>query len=84
MQGAEGGFRANTQVPMADLLSTFTALVALDDLDALGSLDLEAVRRYVASLELPAGGFLAGAWDDQGDVEYNFYGLGTMAMLDVG
>jgi geranylgeranyl transferase type-2 subunit beta len=84
MQGAEGGFRANTQVPMADLLSTFTALVALDDLDALGSLDLEGVRRYVASLELPAGGFLAGAWDDQGDVEYNFYGLGTMAMLDVG
>jgi len=81
MQGAEGGFLANTRIPMADLLSTFTALVALDDLGTLGSVDLGAVRRYAAALELPEGGFLAGAWDDQADVEYNFYGLGTAAML---
>jgi geranylgeranyl transferase type-2 subunit beta len=83
MQGVEGGFRANTRVPLADLLSTFTGLAALDDLDSLAAVDLAAVRRYVAALEMPDGGFRAGAWDDRADVEYNSYGLGAMALLNV-
>ncbi len=81
MQNAEGGLRANTRIPLADLLSTFTGLVAMDDLGALGSVDLAAARRYAAALELPQGGFRAGAWDGQADVEYTFYGLGTLALL---
>jgi geranylgeranyl transferase type-2 subunit beta len=83
MQGVEGGFRANTRIPLADLLSTFTGLAALDDLEALTSVDLAAVRRYVAALEMPEGGFRAGAWDDRADVEYNSYGLGALALLNV-
>jgi len=81
MQNSEGGLRANTRIPVADLLSTFTGLVALADLDGLTSLDLAAVRRYVEALEQPEGGFRGGAWDDAADVEYTFYGLGSLALL---
>ena len=81
MQNAEGGLRANTRIPVADLLSTFTALVSLADLDALSAVDLAAARHYAEILEQPAGGFRGGAWDDAADVEYTFYGLGTLALL---
>jgi geranylgeranyl transferase type-2 subunit beta len=37
MQTAEGGLRAHARLPVADLLSTFTGLVALADLEALGA-----------------------------------------------
>jgi geranylgeranyl transferase type-2 subunit beta len=81
MQNVEGGLRANTRIPVADLLSTFTGLVAIADLDAASSLDLAAVRRYVETLELDGGGFRGGGWDDKADVEYAFYGLATLALL---
>jgi geranylgeranyl transferase type-2 subunit beta len=81
MQNAEGGLRANTRIPVADLLSTFTGLIALADLDALAAVDLPAVRRYVARLEQSEGGFCGGAWDNAPDVEYSFYGLGISALL---
>jgi geranylgeranyl transferase type-2 subunit beta len=81
MQGAEGGWRANTRVPVADLLSTFTGLVALADLGALPEARRGEARRYVESLERPEGGFRGGAWDDAADVEYAFYGLGALAIL---
>jgi geranylgeranyl transferase type-2 subunit beta len=81
MQSPEGGLRANTRIPAADLLSTFTGLVALADLDSLQSVDLPAAGRYVQSLARPGGGFRGGAWDDAADVEYTFYGLGTLALL---
>ena len=81
MQNVEGGLRANTQIPVADLLSTFTGLVALGELDGLSPPDLAAVKRYVRALEQPNGGFRGGAWDDAADVEYTFYGLGTLALL---
>jgi geranylgeranyl transferase type-2 subunit beta len=83
MQGIEGGLRANTRIPLADLLSTFTGLAALDDLGGFGAVDLAAVRRFVTAMEMPGGGFRAGAWDDGPDVEYNSYGLGAMALLNV-
>jgi geranylgeranyl transferase type-2 subunit beta len=81
MQTAEGGLRANTRIPVADQLSTFTGLVALADLDALDAVDLDAAARYAKSLALPDGGFRGGAWDYATDVEYTFYGLGTLALL---
>ncbi len=88
MQTPEGGFRANTRIPVADLLSTFTALAALDGLTGNGVkklsdlVDLPAARRYAEGLETPGGGFRGGAWDDSADVEYTFYGLGTLALLN--
>jgi geranylgeranyl transferase type-2 subunit beta len=84
MQSGEGGLRANSQIPAADLLSTFTGLWALAGLDASAAIDRAAVRRFVHSLEQPGGGFRAGAWDQQADVEYTLYGLGAMAVLGTG
>ena len=77
----EGGFRANTRIPTADVLSTFTGLLTLGDLQALHEIDVAAARRYVQSMELPSGGFLGGIWDEATDVEYTFYGLGGLALL---
>jgi len=79
MQTTEGGLRANSRIPVADLLSTFTGLVALADLNALSTIDLAALQRYATSLQSPTGGFRAGVWDDEADVEYTFYGLGVMS-----
>lgn len=79
MQTAEGGLRANARIPIADLLSTFTGLVALGDLDALAAIDLTAIHRYATTLQLPTAGFRAALWDDQTDVEYTFYGLAVLS-----
>lgn len=81
MQTDEGGLRANTRIPIADLLSTFTGLLTLSDLGYARELDLDALRRYVRALEQPDGGFHGAAWDEATDVEYAFYGLGTLALL---
>jgi geranylgeranyl transferase type-2 subunit beta len=80
LQTDEGGLKANTRIPLADLLSTFTGLLTLSDLDALGEIDRDAARHYVRSLEAD-GGFRGGIWDEATDVEYTFYGLGALALL---
>ncbi len=81
MQTDEGGIRANTRIPIADLLSTFTGLLTLQDLSSDASIDLVALRRFVKSLELDEGGFHGAEWDPACDVEYTFYGLGCSALL---
>lgn len=81
MQTDEGGLRANTRIPIADLLSTFTGVLTLLDLDRLGAIDSGAALRYVQSLQQPDGGFLGAAWDQRADVEYTFYGLGSWSLL---
>lgn len=81
MPSLEGGFRANGRAPLADLLSTFTALWTLRQLGAMGRVDQRAVHGYVRTLELPGGGFRGGLWDEQTDVEYTFYGLGCLGVL---
>ena len=81
MQTSEGGLRANTRIPIADLLSSFTGALTLVDLEALDEIDLGAYRRFVDSMQLKTGGFQAAAWDTAHDVEYSFYGLGCLALL---
>jgi geranylgeranyl transferase type-2 subunit beta len=76
----EGGLRANDRIPAADLLSTFTGSWTLDQLGAADRLDWPAICDYAASCEHPPGGFRGGLWDDRPDVEYTFYGLGTLAL----
>ena len=83
MQTDEGGMRANTRIPIADLLSTFTGLLTLGDLGALEMIDDAAALRYARSLKQPSGGFFGAAWDEQADVEYTFYGIGACALLTV-
>ncbi|MCU0875739.1 MAG: beta-hydroxylase [Pirellulaceae bacterium] len=81
MQTAEGGLRANTRIPVADLLSTFTGVVTLADLKGLDSIDAPAALRFARILECSGGGFRGAAWDADADVEYTFYGLGCLALL---
>lgn len=81
MASAEGGLRANNRAPLADLLSTFTAAWTLEQLGGLSRVDAEQVRLYAQSLERPEGGFRGGLWDEGHDVEYTFYGLGVLALL---
>jgi geranylgeranyl transferase type-2 subunit beta len=76
----EGGFRANDRIPAADLLSTFTGTWTLAELRELDRVDRTAIRDFAESIELPTGGFRGGMWDDGDDVEYTFYGLGTLAI----
>ncbi len=79
MQSDEGGFTANTRIPFADVLSTFTALTTLRDLNAIDLINLRAAKRYAESMQAPDGGFHGFALDQQADVEYSFYGIGSLA-----
>ena len=80
MPSMEGGLCANTRIPVADLLSTFTGVWTLSQLQALNRIDMDAVLAYASSLEDDDGGFRGGIWDERSDVEYTFYGLGTLGM----
>jgi geranylgeranyl transferase type-2 subunit beta len=82
LQSMEGGLQANSRVPLADLLSTFTGCWTLAELGGLGRIDPSDALNYVQSLEKAEGGFHGGAWDSGFDVEYTFYGLGAIALLD--
>ncbi|MGI9456361.1 MAG: prenyltransferase/squalene oxidase repeat-containing protein [Aeoliella sp.] len=77
----EGGFRANTQIPIADLLSTFTALETLRDVGAWDAVGTQRTLAFVSSLQGDHGGFRAAVWDDVVDVEYSFYGLASLGLL---
>ena len=82
VKGDEGGFLANTRIPFSDGLSTFTGLLTVQDLELEGVLRPERAEAFIAGeLEFPTGGFRGAAWDTQADVEYTFYGLGTLALL---
>jgi geranylgeranyl transferase type-2 subunit beta len=76
----EGGLRANDRIPAADLLSTFTGGWTLDQLGFAQKLDWTKVREYAEQCARATGGFRGGLWDDRTDVEYTFYGLGTLAL----
>lgn len=82
LQTDEGGIRANLRTPIPDLLSTFTGMWTLDRLGAARELDLPRLRRYVETLEC-AQGYRGAEIDPASDVEYTFYGVGAMALLDV-
>lgn len=81
LQTDEGGFTANTRIPVPDVLSTFTSALTLADLGYLDRADGPSVERYVLSMERPTGGFAGFEYDPSEDVEYTFYGLGTLAVL---
>lgn len=81
MQTDEGGLRANTRIPIADLLSSFTGFWTLEHLSGRDAIDAKHLARFVRSLEDPGGGFRGAEWDPGCDVEYTFYGLGCLALL---
>ncbi|MEI7832081.1 MAG: prenyltransferase/squalene oxidase repeat-containing protein [bacterium] len=81
MQAADGGLMAHAGVGEGDLLSTFTGLLTLFNLDAMGHLNLPALGKFVRILMQPEGGFRAAIRDGEADIEYTYYGLGTIAIL---
>jgi geranylgeranyl transferase type-2 subunit beta len=84
VRSEEGGFQANTRIPFADGLSTFTGLLTAQDLNLAGLVDPPRVEAFIRSLELPGGGFKGASWDQAADVEYTFYALGTLGLLGAG
>jgi geranylgeranyl transferase type-2 subunit beta len=82
VRSAEGGFQANTRIPFADGLSTFTGLLTVQDLELPDLVDPPRVVDFVRALELPGGGFRGASWDEVADVEYTFYALGTLGLVD--
>ena len=82
VRSSEGGFQANTRIPFADGLSTFTGLLTAQDLQLDEILDPTQVEKFLSEwLEFPTGGFRGASWDEQADVEYTFYGLGTFGLI---
>jgi len=78
----EGGFQANTRIPFADGLSTFTAILTCQDLGLDDLWKPRQVEGFLTEwLEFPTGGFRGASWDENADVEYTFYGLGTLALV---
>lgn len=78
---AGGGFRANAQAPLPDLLSTGVALVALKTMGA----NLDEIREpclgFVESLWRDGGGFGGHDADLFEDTEYVFYALLSIGCL---
>lgn len=85
VRSGEGGFQANSRIPFADGLSTFTGLLTVQDLELDDVVSSDKIERFITDkqhgLELPPGGFRGAAWDTQADVEYTFYGLGNLGLL---
>jgi len=81
VRGDEGGYRANTQIPYCELLSTFTVALTAHELGFANRIDFKSCLRYVNQLERNEGGFRGAAWDGEADPEYTFYGLGALALL---
>jgi len=80
MQHASGGWLAVPRAPVPDLLSTFTALVALDGSGRVRADQYAQARAFAQASERADGGFAAGPWDAEVDVEYTYYGLGVQGL----
>ena len=82
---SEGGFQANTRIPFADGLSTFTGLLTAQDLGRADVMPARRIQEFVSNaLECADGGFMGASWDQQPDAEYTFYGLGILGLLNAG
>lgn len=82
VKSSEGGYQANTRIPFADGLSTFTGLLTALDLELFSLIEHDQTLKFMTEwLEFPIGGFRGASWDEQADVEYTFYGLGVLALL---
>ena len=70
-QDETGGFHANEQAPIPDLLST---AVGLFTLRLIGE-EVKDASQFIQAHWLDNGGFAPTIYDDYSDVEYVFYGL---------
>lgn len=80
-QRAGGGFAAAPLAPASDLLSTATALHALNRIGALRGVAIDSCLDFVTGCWDDSGGFHAHAFDPRPDCEYAFYGLLALGNL---
>jgi prenyltransferase beta subunit len=80
---ADGGFFATPFAPLPDLLSTATALHALDGLHVPLDPIREPCLDFIDTLWTSQGGFHGNWTDDELDVEYTYYGLLALGHLSV-
>ena len=82
MQCGNGGFLAHKKAPVPDLLSTYTSLLALKALGGLKEVDAKLALSFVNSLLNTKNGFKAVEIDNASDLEYTYYGLGCLGILE--
>ncbi|HYG76212.1 MAG TPA: prenyltransferase/squalene oxidase repeat-containing protein [Planctomycetota bacterium] len=80
MHSAEGGFYATPAAPIADLLSTYTALFTLKILERSQQRLTSRALAYARTLEADSGGYTGFALETIVDCEYTFYGLGVESL----
>lgn len=77
----EGGFHAASLLPLPDLLSTATALHALDVLNVPIDSIRQPCLQFIDTLWRGEGGFCGMTIDETLDCEYTFYGLLALGTL---
>jgi len=80
-QLATGGFTAWPGGTEPDLLSTFSATVALGFARNLARVRRADIVRFVRGLACPNGGFKSSVLDSETDVEYTYYGVSILGLL---
>ena len=79
----DGGFYAVAGAPIPDILSTATALHALDGMHSPIEPLREACLDYIDTLWTARGGFFGNWEDDALDCEYTYYGLLALGHLSL-
>jgi hypothetical protein len=76
-----GGFLATPNAPIPDLLSTATALFALQTLRYPLEKIKESCLTFIEEMWDDCGGFYGHIFDNTPDCEYTFYGLLSLGIL---
>ncbi len=78
----DGGYCAAPNIPVSDLLSTYTSCLALMLMDRSREIEKKNALEFVLGLQKhPGGGFMGSVFDPLPDTEYTFYGLHLMNIL---
>ncbi|MDA3799355.1 MAG: terpene cyclase/mutase family protein [Kiritimatiellae bacterium] len=80
LQDSSGGFKSSKVVPIADMLSTATALTAFNICGCSTNVSSKEVSQFIAAHWINSGGFSATILDQTTDPEYIFYGLLAIGM----
>ncbi len=76
-----GGYSAVPNVPMPDLLSTYTSCIGIRVMGLSETIERERVLSFIMKLQCPDGGFIGFPCDDLPDTEYTYYGLGLISLI---
>ena len=82
MSFTQGGFKATKEAPIPDILSTATALFALNKISYKTPEDLrEKTFEMIESHWQDSGGFIGNLGETVADCEYTFYALLAMGSM---